>query len=90
MYWDVVDVKALDDYSLKVKFRDNLEGIVNISTTWLTGVFAPLVNQNIFKQVYVDKDSGAVTWSIGDDLVDLAPDTMYKEISKNNGVYVLR
>lgn len=90
MYWDVISVEALENYKLKVKFYDNLEGVVSISKKWLTGVFAPLVDQTIFKKVYVDKDSCAVTWSIEDGYIDLAPDTMYKEIKKNNGVYIIQ
>ena len=89
MYWDVIDVKPLENYSIKVKFRDNLEGVVNISSKWLTGIFAPLINKNIFNQVYVDNDSCAVTWDINGEQIDLAPDTMYKEIKQNNGIYVL-
>jgi hypothetical protein len=89
MYWDVISVEALDGYKIKVKFSDNLEGVVNISKKWLTGVFAPLIDMDIFKKVYVDKDSSAVTWNIDGEPIDLAPDTMYKEIKNNNGVYIL-
>ncbi len=90
MYWDVISVEALDDYKIKVKFYDNLEGIVSISKKWLTGIFAPLVDANVFKLVYVDKDSCAVTWNINGQQIDLAPDTMYHEIKKNNGIYILQ
>ena len=90
MYWDVISVEALDAYTIKVKFSDNLEGIVSISKKWLTGVFAPLIDMNIFRTVYVDKESSAVTWNIDGEPVDLAPDTMYKEIKNNNGVYTLK
>jgi len=73
-----------------VRFSDNLEGVVNISKNWLTGVFAPLVDMNIFRKVYIGEDSSAVTWDINGDPVDLAPDTMYKEIKNNNGIYILK
>ena len=89
MYWDVKSVEALDNYKIKVKFYDNLEGVVSISKKWLTGVFAPLVDTNIFKQVYVDRESCAVTWNIDGQHIDLAPDTMYHEIKNNNGIYNL-
>ena len=52
MYWDVISVEALDGYKIKVKFSDNLEGVVNISKKWLTGVFAPLIDMDIFKKVF--------------------------------------
>lgn len=90
MYWDVVSVEVLEAYKIKVKFSDDIEGIVNISKKWLTGVFAPLVDMNIFRTVYVDKESSAVTWDIDGEPVDLAPDTMYNKIKNNNGVYLLK
>ena len=89
-YWDVISVEALEDYKLKVKFYDNLEGVVKISKKWLTGVFTPLLDPTIFKKAYVDEDSCAVTWNIEGECLDLAPDTMYNEIKKNNGVYVIQ
>ena len=90
MYWDVIHVEVLENYRLKVKFYDNLEGIVDISKKWLTGVFAPLTDPNVFKKAYVDRENCAVTWNIDGDPVDLAPDTMYKEIKNNNGIYILK
>ncbi len=90
MYWDVVSVEALEAYKIKVKFSDNLEGVVNISKKWLTGVFAPLIDMNLFSKVYVDKESSAVTWDIDGEPVDLAPDTMYHEIKNNKGIYILK
>ena len=90
MYCEVVSVEALEAYKIKVKFSDSLEGIVNISKKWLTGVFEPLVDMNVFRKVYVDMESGAVTWDINGEPVDLAPDTMYNEIKNNNGVYDLK
>ncbi len=90
MYWDVVSVEALEAYKIKVRFSDNLEGIVSINKKWLTGVFTPLTNPNIFRKVYVDKDSCAVTWDIDGEHIDLAPDTMYNEIKNNNGIYVIQ
>jgi len=90
MYWDVKSVEVLEPYKIKVKFSDNLEGIVNISEKWLTGVFAPLVDIDIFKKVYIGKESNAVTWDVDGEPIDLAPDTMYHAIKKNNGIYILK
>ena len=57
MYWDVKSVEVVDAYKLKIKFADNLEGVVNISKKWLTGVFAPLIDMKLFNKAYVDKES---------------------------------
>lgn len=77
MYYDVTIAQVINDYTLKVKFLDNLEGIVKISKAWLTVVFTPLQNMQKFRQVYVNKESGAITWDVDGDQIDLAPDTMY-------------
>lgn len=83
MYWDVVEVKALDGLALFVRFADGLTGEVRFAPEHLTGVFEALKNPAFFKQVYLDH--GAVAWP---GQIDLAPDAMYQEI-KAKGVLVL-
>jgi hypothetical protein len=72
MYWDVVEVIPKTDYSLFVRFKDGLEGLVRLREEQLTGVLAALRDQGFFEQVFIDQ--GAVAWP-GD--IDLAPDAMY-------------
>ncbi|MDF0653036.1 MAG: DUF2442 domain-containing protein [Nitrospira sp.] len=83
MYWDVVEVKPLENLGLFVRFADGLAGEVRITPQHLTGVFTPLQDPAFFKQVYLDQ--GAVAWP---GQIDLAPDAMYQEI-KAKGVAVL-
>ena len=83
MYWDVVEVKTVDDLGLFVRFADGLAGEIRFAPSHLTGVFAALQDPAIFKQVYLDH--GAVAWP---GQIDLAPDAMYQEI-KAKGVAVL-
>jgi hypothetical protein len=83
MYWDVVDVKPLEDLGLFVQFADGLSGEIRFTPGHLTGVFALLKNPPFFKQVFLDH--GAVAWP---GQIDLAPDAMYPEI-KEKGVALL-
>ncbi len=83
MYWDVVEVKPLENLGLFVRFADGLAGEVRFTPENLTGVFMPLNDPAFFKQVYLDH--GAVAWP---GQIDLAPDAMYKEI-KEKGVAML-
>ena len=83
MYWDVVDVKPLEDFGLFVRFADGVTGEVRFAPAHFTGVFAALKDLAFFKQVYVDH--GAVAWP---GQIDLAPDAMYQEI-KAKGILVL-
>jgi hypothetical protein len=79
--WDVVGVKALPDFRLRVQFVDGLKGTVDLSIRVHSkdaGVFTALADPALFKRVYVEH--GAVTWP-GE--IDLAPDAMHDEIKKH-------
>jgi len=76
MYWDVVEVLPKAGHSLFVRFKDGLEGSIDLRPENLTGALAPLQDEHFFRQVFLD--NGAVAWP-GD--IDLAPDAMYAQIS---------
>jgi len=76
MYWDIVEVAPKADYTLLVRFKDGLEGLVRLYPEQLTGALEPLRDENFFKRAFID--GGAVTWP-GE--IDLAPDAMYAEVS---------
>jgi hypothetical protein len=69
MYWDVVEVKPEPDYCLFVRFKDGLSGRVRLRREELTGVLAPLLDEQFIKRVFID--CGAVAWP-GE--IDLAPE----------------
>jgi Protein of unknown function (DUF2442) len=76
MHWDIVEVTPQAGYSLFVRFKDGLEGVVCLQQDQFTGVLEPLRDESFFTQVFID--NGAVAWP-GE--IDLAPDTMYAEVS---------
>jgi len=76
MHWDVVEVKPEPHYCLFVRFKDGLAGRVQLRPQQLTGVLAPLLDEQFFERVFVDY--GAVAWP-GE--IDLAPDATYAEIA---------
>jgi len=81
MPWRVAEVQALEDYSLRVRFLDGLEGVVRMSAlvhSPAAGVFSRLADPALFSQAAVVY--GAVTWP-GE--LDLAPDAMYKAIQES-------
>ena len=76
--WWVVEVRALPNYRLFVRFADGLEGEVDARPMIFgrrAGVFSPLRDPLRFAEVGME--DGAVTWP-GE--LDLAPDKMYDEI----------
>ena len=84
--WVVVEVRALPNYRLHVRFIDGTEGVVDASRMLLAeyaGVFFPLRDPARFAEVRAQ--DGFVAWP-GD--LDLAPDAMYDEL-KRNGLWVL-
>ncbi len=83
MYYDVSAVKAGQDFSLDVRFRDGLSGRVRFLPSFFRGVFAHLKDAAAFAEVtLVD---GVVTWP-GE--LDLAPDAMHRAI-QSKGEWVL-
>lgn len=84
--WRVASVKVLMGYSLRVRFVDGTEGIVDLSgliTGKEAGVFATLRDPQLFSQASLSY--GTVVWP-GE--LDLAPDAMYDAI-KAEGRWVL-
>jgi hypothetical protein len=76
MYWDVVEVALQPDYTLFVRFKDGLEGIVRLRQEQLTGALEPLMDEKFFKLAFIN--DGVVAWP-GE--LELAPDAMYAEVS---------
>ena len=74
----VVRVTPLPKHRLRVEFDDGVVGTIDL-TGELTGpVFEPLRDEALFRMVTIDA-YGAVCWPSGP---DLAPDAMYREITK--------
>jgi len=78
MYWDIVEVENKGVRTFKVIFADGLTGEVVLDTSFCSGVFKPLLDDEILKQVRVE--NGVITWPNG---LDLAPDTMHREINRS-------
>ena len=76
IFHEVVDVSAIDNYHLILKFNDGTTKIFDMRPLLWGEVFAPLNDPQYFKQVYVDREAGTVAWPNG---ADVAPDTLYNE-----------
>lgn len=79
MLIDVIQVKALTNYRLQLTFEDGVTGEVDVSELIeFNGVFAPLKEQDYFKQVRVNPDIGTICWP---NEADLDPDVLYALVS---------
>ena len=72
-----IEVKALKNYKLWVKYEDGTEGEVNLSHLAGKGVFSIWNDYTVFEQVYIGQ-YGEIAWS---DEIDICPDSVYMEIT---------
>ena len=85
--WRLTDVEVLPNFSLRVRFNDGTEGVVELAAFLNSpeaGVFVALRDEDRFRQARVE--IGAVTWPGN---LDLAPDAMYRAI-KENGKWIVQ
>jgi hypothetical protein len=72
---DIVEVRALDEYRLFLRFEDGVSGEIDFAEQVpFDGVFAPLREPKVFEQVRVDSELGTIVWPNG---ADLDPDVLY-------------
>ena len=72
-----IEVKALDDYRLRVKYSDGVEGVVDLSDIAGQGVFALWNDYREFEKVHIGP-GGEIAWS---DQIDMCPDAIYMRIT---------
>ena len=78
MYWDVTRVQSVAPRELAVEFADRSSGVLYIDTSFCTGVFSALLNDQAIGGAQAI--NGVLIWPNG---LDLAPDTMYHEIKRS-------
>ena len=76
MFPRIVTVRHIRDYILELTFRDGIVAELDLGPRirGRAGVFEPLQDLAVFKQVRVDPDAGTLIWPND---VDLDPDVLY-------------
>ena len=74
MFLKLIDVQGLDNYCLALKYEDGTQGIADVSNLANKGIFEEWDRNNLFKRVYLDKESNAVTWN---ENLDICPGSLY-------------
>jgi len=72
-----IDVKALEDYRIWLKFDDGIEGVADLSGYKRDGVYAIWSDCNEFRKVQVG-NSGEIAWGAQ---LDLCPDALYLKVT---------
>jgi Protein of unknown function (DUF2442) len=82
MLHDVVEVQALSDYRLRLRFDDGVEGLVDVrELVPFVGIFEPLGQPEFFSDVRLSSDLGTIVWPNG---ADLDPQVLYAEIVRRD------
>jgi hypothetical protein len=85
MYWDIIEINASAPRTFDILFKDGLRGTIFIDVSFCTGVFEILKDDAVVSEAFIE--NGVITWK---NELDLAPDTIHKEISlSSNRTYIL-
>jgi hypothetical protein len=74
MYFAVTEVMPLNNYLLRLKFKNGEEKVFDMKPYLETGIFKELKDESVFKTVRVSFDT--VEWS---NEADIDPETLYHE-----------
>jgi hypothetical protein len=73
-FHDVSGFEIIDRYTLKVRFDDGNEQVINFEPILSGPLFGPLRELEIFNQVRLDGDLGTLVWPTG---ADIDPNVLY-------------
>lgn len=72
-----LQVKAINQYSIWLKYDDNTEVEVDLSHLINKPVFKNWKESYFFDKVYIDTETFAIAW---DENIELCPDSLYLKI----------
>jgi hypothetical protein len=77
-YVRIVECKPLDNFSLRIKYDDGIEGIYDMNPSIQEGgVFAPLSDLEFFKKVDIVGDGDYISWP-GE--IEIGADSIYEDV----------
>lgn len=75
MFTEVTDVVYLNDYRLRLTFGDGSVKVVDLEAELWGEVFVPLLDKQLFQQVFIPEDGDTIEWPNG---ADFAPEFLYE------------
>lgn len=72
-----IQVKALSNYHIWLRYDDGTEGKINLSEYAGKGIFAKWNDKSFFNQVHIDIESNSIAW---DDVIQFCPNTFYFQL----------
>lgn len=83
----VVSFTAISDFVLRVEFEDGTHQVIDFEPILSGPVFGPLRQPNLFKEVQLDTDFGALVWPNG---ADIDPMVLYDWPAYVDGIVARR
>ncbi len=74
----IVEAEARSGYRIWIRFEDGLAGEVDLSDLVGKGVFRRWQDEQEFRKVHIDAETGTVAWPGG---IDLAPDALHRDVA---------
>jgi hypothetical protein len=74
----IVEVEARSGYRIWIRFEDGVVGEVDLSDLVGKGVFRRWQDEDEFRKVHIDAETGTVAWP---GQIDLAPDAPYRDLA---------
>jgi len=65
---DVTGFKIVVDYTIRVKFDDGTEQVINFEPILYGPMFGPLRELDLFNRVQLDSEIGTLVWPTGADI----------------------
>ena len=75
-----IEVKALPNYHLYLRYEDGASGEIDLSELVTKGIFSVLQDNKEFQKVYIG-EYGQIAWN---DQLELCPDSLYFELTGKN------
>ena len=72
-----LQIKALSNYVIWIKYDDNTEGQVNLDHLVNKPIFDRWKEIDFFNKVHINKETNAIAW---DKNIELCPDSLYLKI----------
>ena len=73
----LIDVKAINKYSIRLKFSDNTEGVVDLSYLLGKPVFHNWTEGDFFDRVHINQETNSIAW---DENIELCPFSLYLKL----------
>ena len=73
----IVEARYVQDYTVYIRFADDVEGYVDLQNELYGPMFEPLKKIEFFKQLFIHPEFCTLCWPNG---TDIAPEFLYEHI----------